>query len=173
MVTSKIAFLAMVLTFLWAESSANAERVTSRPKQPKLVQSAARKVWIRVGRWMSQTEYNGMKMSGRVLEGSGGKTSVSVNGVTDHANEAKNGSVYVQFEVPADSLVQGGNVGWYSLIGPNAGQSQKMALQKQGGEMLPKFRGLRLLYEKTKTAEIRPVRTSERIASASLSKRKK
>jgi|GEM_PF-1155080 len=64
----------------------------------------------RVGRWMSQAEYNAMKASGKVQE--------SITGTTHVANpadksaffrQARSGDMYVEFNVPASSLKQTGD----------------------------------------------------------------
>jgi hypothetical protein len=46
---------------------------------------------------------------------------------------AVKGSVYVEFDVPANSLVGGGGPGIFSILGPNAGASQMFQLPL-GGE---------------------------------------
>jgi hypothetical protein len=95
----------------------------------------------KVGRWMSEAEYNVMKNTGRMLEGAGGKTSVAVGGPNAFTGAAK-GSVYVEFEVPTSSLIQGGQSNWHSIIGPNANNAQLYMLQKQGGQLLPQIQNL-------------------------------
>ncbi len=95
-----------------------------------------------VGRWMSQTEYDAMVTSGRMLEGGGGQTFVSTNGFADYMGQATKGSVYAEFQVPTSSLLKGGKDGWFKAIGPNSSKSMQQALSKQGGEMLPKVENL-------------------------------
>ena len=94
-----------------------------------------------VGRWMSMEEYEAMSAGGRMLEGAGGQTFVSTAGPDSWA-AAKSGSVYVEFEVPTKSLLQGGQSGYLKVIGPNAGRSMKFMLEKQGGELLPKVKNI-------------------------------
>lgn len=55
---------------------------------------------------------------------------------------AAKGSVYAEFEVPTNSLLQGGNSNWFSVLGPNASKSQLFMLQRQGGELLPPIQNL-------------------------------
>jgi RHS repeat-associated protein len=94
-----------------------------------------------VGRWMSGTEYATMRETGAMVEGAGGQTFVSVGG-SGSFNAAAKGSVYAEFKLPANSLLQGGQSNWYKTIGPNAGNAMQNALKKQGGEILPKISGL-------------------------------
>ena len=94
-----------------------------------------------VGRWMSQVEYDAMKTGGRMLEGAGGKTSISTGGFNSFTGAAK-GSVYAEFQVPTNSLIQGGQPNWFSILGPNASKSQLFMLQKQGGQVLPQIQNL-------------------------------
>ena len=94
-----------------------------------------------VGRWMSQAEYEAMKAGGRMLEGAGGKTSVATGGFDSFAGAAK-GSVYAEFQVPTNSLIQGGQSNWFSILGPNASKSQLFMLEKQGGQILPQIQNL-------------------------------
>lgn len=96
---------------------------------------------VKVGRWMSENEYNIMKKTGRMVEGDGGSTFVATGG-SDAYKGAKAGSVYVEFKIPKNSLIQGGKPNWYKVIGPNARVNQIYQLNKQGGQMLPKVRSL-------------------------------
>jgi RHS repeat-associated protein len=107
--------------------------------------------FTRVGRWMEQRELNIMKKTGRVAEGGGGQTFVSINGYTDYMPTAAKGTVYVEFDVPTNSLVSGGKVGWFKTLGPSAGRSQMNELNKLGGELQPEFKNLsEVLHTKTK-----------------------
>jgi len=97
--------------------------------------------WTTVGRWMSKIEYNAMKSGGNVLEGAGGQTFVTKGGPTVFQGAPK-GSIYVEFQVPTNSLLQGGKDGWFKILGPNATKSQLYLLEKQGGQLLPPYRNL-------------------------------
>jgi hypothetical protein len=77
----------------------------------------------------------------QVLEGGGGQTMVSKGG-PEMWKSATKGSIYVEFDVPTNSLLQGGKAGWFKLIGPNAPKSQLYMLEKQGGQLLPKIKNL-------------------------------
>jgi RHS repeat-associated protein len=102
---------------------------------------AAKQTMTTVGRWMSKAEYEAMKNSGRVVEGAGGQTFVSTGGPTSFTGAAK-GSVYAEFQVPSNSLIQGGQTEWFKMIGPNSGSAMQQTLIKQGGEMLPQIQNL-------------------------------
>lgn len=65
---------------------------------------------IRVGRWMSPRELDLMKKDQRMISGAGGQTFISLNGAGDYKGAASAGSVYVEFNVPIHSLLQGGNM---------------------------------------------------------------
>jgi len=91
----------------------------------------------RVGRWMSESEYQQMLTTGKIQEGSGGVTFGSTNGSSSFFKQAQTNTVYVEFDVPANSLLKGGVEGWVKIIGPNAPKSQIFMVNKQGGELLP------------------------------------
>ncbi|WP_222984569.1 DUF6443 domain-containing protein [Flagellimonas meishanensis] len=97
--------------------------------------------WVTVGRWMSADELAVMRETGRMVEGAGGQTFVSVGGSTSFT-AARAGSVYVEFQVPATSLLQGGRANWFKIIGPNASKAMQSSLQKQGGAMLPEVKNI-------------------------------
>lgn len=95
----------------------------------------------RVGRWMSRKEYNIMKNTGQMVEGAGGGTSVGIGGPNAFTPATK-GSVYVEFDVPTSSLIQGGRENWLKVVGPNAGRAMQTRVLKQGGTLLPKIANL-------------------------------
>ena len=73
----------------------------------------------RVGRWMSQGEFDAMSETGLVQEGAGGRTYV-VNPANPAAYQsAAPGSVYSEFNVPTDSLFPAGKPEWPVIPGPN------------------------------------------------------
>jgi hypothetical protein len=96
----------------------------------------------RVGRWMSTDEYAMMQKTGHVQEGSGGLTFASTEGAGSFRSQAKPGAVYAEYDVPSSSLLPGGKDGWVKNVGPNAPKSQKVTLEKRGGEQLPKVENL-------------------------------
>ncbi|HHG86370.1 MAG TPA: hypothetical protein ENJ82_16585 [Bacteroidetes bacterium] len=67
---------------------------------------AAKSSTITVGRWMSKTEAAAMRNGSPAAVGAGGKTSVTVGG-SNAWGSAPKGSVYVEFQVPTNSLVPG------------------------------------------------------------------
>ena len=107
----------------------------------KVEVNAAKTSTTTVGRWMSKAEYEMMAKTGRMVEGAGGQTFVATGG-PGAFNAAAKGSVYVEFQVPTSSLLQGGQANWFKVIGPNAGKAMQGALQKQGGQLLPQIQNL-------------------------------
>lgn len=103
--------------------------------------------FIKVGRWMSNTEFEMVQCSGRMVEGAGGQTFVTTGGAESFSAALK-GSIYAEFEVPSNSLLQGGGPNWYKASGPNAGKAMQSALNKQGGQLLPEIRGLKQITVK-------------------------
>ena len=69
---------------------------------------------VRVGRWMSQEEYNKMVEQGRVQESYSGTTYVTY----PMYQGAPPGSVYVEFDVPLDAIKLT-QPGWAKILGPN------------------------------------------------------
>jgi hypothetical protein len=69
---------------------------------------------VRVGRWMSSSEYQAMKSTGKVQAGAGNMTYVAKPATSSaYARQAKPGSVYVEFNVPAGRVtVTDKKLGW-------------------------------------------------------------
>ncbi len=82
------------------------------------------------------------------MQGGGGQTFISTNGVNDFKGAAPKGSVYVEFDVPSSSLIQGGKDGWYKMLGSDAKPSQKYQLDKQGGSLTPDVNNINVLGKK-------------------------
>lgn len=62
-----------------------------------------------------------MTNTGTVQEGAGGVTNVaSPADPAAYMQQAASGSRYVEFDVPEDSLSQGGKIGWATIRGPNS-----------------------------------------------------
>jgi RHS repeat-associated protein len=80
----------------------------------------------RVGRWMSQKEFDAMVRSGRVVEGAGGRTYV-VRPPNPDAYPAGKG-IYAEFNVPTSSLRPASKPEWAVIPGPNAGTTLYGAL---------------------------------------------
>jgi RHS repeat-associated protein len=80
----------------------------------------AAKEMTTVGRWMSKEEYALMKETGKVQESLSGTTHVANPAdASAFMNQAKPGSVYVEFQVPTSSL-KATNEGWAKIVGPNS-----------------------------------------------------
>ncbi|MET3441516.1 RHS repeat-associated protein [Variovorax paradoxus] len=78
------------------------------------------KAITRVGRWMSQAEYDAMRASGKVQESLSGTTHVADPAdAAAFLNQARPGSLYAEFGVPSSSL-KPTNEGWSKIIGPNS-----------------------------------------------------
>ncbi|MGV6988175.1 VENN motif pre-toxin domain-containing protein [Testudinibacter sp. P80/BLE/0925] len=103
---------------------------------------------IRVGRWMSKYELERIQKDQKMISGAGGQTFISLNGASDFRGAAPKGSVYVEFNLPTNSLIQGGKEGWFKTISEEALSSQKFRLMKQGGELSPKINNIKILDEK-------------------------
>ena len=76
---------------------------------------------ITVGRWMSQSEFDAMSSSGRVIEGGGGRTYVTNPANPDAYTGSGPGSIFAQFDVPRSSVFPAGKPEWGVIPGPNAG----------------------------------------------------
>lgn len=62
-----------------------------------------------------------MTDTGVVQEGAGGDTNVASPADPEaFVRQAASGSRYVEFDVPEDSLSQGGKAGWATIRGPNS-----------------------------------------------------
>ncbi|MDQ2812565.1 MAG: hypothetical protein M3Z75_12015 [Actinomycetota bacterium] len=76
---------------------------------------------VRVGRWMSQVEYEAMIDTGIVQEGGGGLTYVVYPADPEaYLRPAKSGRLYVEFDVPPEVLSPGGKPSDASIRGPNS-----------------------------------------------------
>jgi hypothetical protein len=95
-----------------------------RPVQPGFVSGScvateAAGETTRVGRWMSQGEFDTMSSTGKVVEGAGGRTFV-VEPPNPGAYRATGpGSVYAEFDVPTASLRPAGDPAHAVIPGPN------------------------------------------------------
>ncbi len=76
--------------------------------------------WVRVGRWMSQLEYDLMVSTAQVQESNSGTTHVVFPAApAAFQAQAKPGSVYAEFDVPASSI-KPTQSGWAKIVGPNS-----------------------------------------------------
>jgi hypothetical protein len=98
-------------TAAWTALGSNADDLVR-------VASVADQEYVRVGRWMSQAEYDAMLVANRVQE------SANLNGVTSVSSPPNaaawmrqtNGTLYVEFDVPKSALSAGG----FKIYGPNS-----------------------------------------------------
>ena len=79
-----------------------------------------------VGRWMSAEEHQAMESTGMVQPGKYSPMTDVANpaDVSAYAKQAASGSRYVQFDVPTESLVQGGKEGWAHIPVPDSSYSR-------------------------------------------------
>jgi RHS repeat-associated protein len=93
--------------------------------------------WTRVGRWMSDDEYNKMVQEGRVQPGAGDRSYVAnPPDPAAYGRQAAPGTSYVEYDVPLSSLRPGGEPGWSQIAGPN---SMFARLAERRGEPRPEF----------------------------------
>ena len=100
---------------------------------------------VRAGRWMSRTEYEAMKKTGQLQEGAGGMTSMATSGPGSFVRETAPGSVYVEFSVARNSVVQGGQADWLTGVSASANRSMQAVIRKQGGELSPSVYNISLI----------------------------
>ena len=75
----------------------------------------------RVGRWMSQDEYDKMVASGKVQMSGDNKVHVANPAdINAFGKQAPKGSIYVEFDVPSNTISKGGTDGWGIINGPGS-----------------------------------------------------
>ncbi len=75
----------------------------------------------RVGRWMSQGEYDKMVASGKVQMSEDNKVHVANPAeINAFRKQAPKGSIYVEFDVPGNTISKGGTDGWGIINGPGS-----------------------------------------------------
>ena len=76
---------------------------------------------IRVGRWMSKAEYDEMINTGKVqMSPNGNRTYVANPADSSSFPAAPKGSIYVEFDVDANFVLQAGKEGWGQISGPGS-----------------------------------------------------
>ena len=77
---------------------------------------------VRVGRWMSVSEYQMMLNTGKVQMSPNGNTTYVArpSDMTSFEKQAKPGSVYVEFDVDVNSVYPAGNPSWGQIPGPGS-----------------------------------------------------
>ena len=89
-----------------------------------------------VGRWMGPSEYQQMLDTGKVIQSSTGTTHVAYPANIDaFGKQAKNGAIYVEFDVPEKTLVPT-NEGWAKIVGPDSIEGR---LAKRKGLEVPEM----------------------------------
>ncbi len=76
----------------------------------------------KVGRWMSENEYEKMVETSRVQMSPNGNTTYVANpaDINAFSKQAKNGSIYVEFDVDSSSVYPAGKNGWAQIPGPGS-----------------------------------------------------
>ena len=75
----------------------------------------------RVGRWMSQDEYDKMVKTGKVQMSGDNKVHVANPAdINAFEKQAPKGSIYVEFDVPSNTISKGGTDGWGIINGPGS-----------------------------------------------------
>ena len=76
----------------------------------------------RVGRWMSKAEYDNMVKTGKVQMSPDGNRAyvASPSDINAFGKQAKPGSVYVEFDVDASTVLPAGKEGWGQIPGPGS-----------------------------------------------------
>ncbi len=91
----------------------------------------------RVGRWMSNDEYKKMQRSGIVQESHSGTTHVARPATPSaYDKQARPGSLYVEFDVPDQSLKQTSEQ-WAKVLGPNTIEGRLAAKRGQPVPQMP------------------------------------
>ncbi|MGG5508265.1 MULTISPECIES: RHS repeat domain-containing protein, partial [unclassified Myroides] len=91
---------------------------------------------ITVGRWMGNNEFKEMSKTGKVIESYTGTTHVANPAdIRAFGKQAKNGTLYVEFDVNKSSLKQTGE-NWASISGPNSVEGR---LAKKKGLPIPEM----------------------------------
>ena len=83
---------------------------------------------VRMGRWMSQSEYDDMVSTGKVQIGSEGEaTYVLLDGPDGFETQARSGSVYAEFDVPANNAwwMTNDDLGWATIPAPGSSQANR------------------------------------------------
>ncbi|WP_442855591.1 TreTu family toxin [Clostridium sp. Marseille-P2415] len=75
----------------------------------------------RVGRWMSQAEYDKMVETGRIQMSGDNKVHVANPAdIEAFGKQAPKGSLYVEFDVSSNTISPGGTDGWGIINGPGS-----------------------------------------------------
>jgi hypothetical protein len=103
---------------------------------------------IRVGRWMSEKEFLNMTKTGLVQESESGTTHVVYPpDVEGFYKQAKKGAVYVEFDVPENSVKGTSNLGWAKILGPRSLEG-RLASKKGIKFSMPPVTNIELITKK-------------------------
>ena len=103
---------------------------------------------IRVGRWMSQQEYDQMTATGYVQESTSGTTHVaSPADPAAFQAQAAAGSLYIEFDVPQDS-VKPTQQGWAKILGPNTLEARLAGAKRRPIPQMPTATNIQHLITK-------------------------
>ena len=103
---------------------------------------------IRVGRWMSRQEYDQMTATGHVEESSSGTTHVPLPADQNaYQAQATSGSLYVEFDVPRDS-VKPTQSGWAKVLGPSTLEARLAAAKGQPIPQMPPAKNIQHITAK-------------------------
>ncbi|GAA3882293.1 hypothetical protein GCM10022227_44850 [Streptomyces sedi] len=105
----------------------------------------------RVGRWMGDAEYQAMLDTGYVQAGSGGQSTYVAfpSDQTAYGRQAAPGSLYVEFDVPSDSLRTAGEPGWRQIPGPdNQLYTRLNARRGLPPPEMPRFENIQMITRK-------------------------
>ncbi|MBV1856079.1 TreTu family toxin [Catellatospora tritici] len=100
---------------------------------------------VTVGRWMSTAEYDAMVKTGMVQRGGGGFSYVVYPANRDAYISSRPGSVYVEFDVPKSTLIDGGRPGDYKISDSDTIFS-RLSVKRGGPELrLPEAKNIKIV----------------------------
>jgi nitrogen regulatory protein PII len=105
---------------LEAELTKHMAKMDAKAVTAEAVQGAGNST-TRVGRWMSEAEYNEMVRTGQVQMSGDNKVHVANPANMDSfSSQAPKGSIYVEFDVPSNAVFSGGRQDWGIVAGPGS-----------------------------------------------------
>jgi hypothetical protein len=105
--------------------------------------------WVRVGSWMSRTEYDAMLKAMKTQPRNGNMHHVLLKGREGFRKQAKPGWVYVEYDIPADTFIGvGGEDGWGILFSEESVMGKLYIKNGKTNVRLPEVKNIILLEEK-------------------------
>ena len=105
--------------------------------------------WVRVGSWMSKSEYDSMLKSMKAQSRKGDMHHVLLKGREGFRKQAKNGWVYVEYDIPSNTFIGvGGEDGWGILYGETSTYGKFYISKGYLGIGMPEVRNINLLETK-------------------------